>query len=104
MLYLIFPTSSSFQPAICKNVYHHLFDVLLTNQPLFCFNSVNFERGSSEWHTMVYVAFSGAATKVEEQRTKYRSFKNFDQDFFNDYVGQISLHSAYVVICFRRCR
>ena len=42
------------------------------------------------------VAIRGAAAKVAEQRTKYRSFKNFYQNVFIDDVCRIPFHVVYV--------
>ena len=45
---------------------------------------------------MIGVAIRGAAARVEIQSTKYRSYKNFDQGAFNNDVGRILIHAAYV--------
>ena len=94
----IFDFSNLIKSATCymKNCVPSLVDVILTNQPRPCFNSLNFGCGISFWHNMVGVAIRGAAARMEEQRTKYRSFKNFDQNVFNGDVGRIPFHAAYV--------
>ena len=93
-----FDFSNLIKSATCymKNCVPSLVDVILTNQPRLCFNSLNFGCGISDWHNMVGVAIRGAAARVEEQRTKYRSFKNFDQNVFNGDVARIPSHAAYV--------
>ena len=75
----IFDFSNLIKSATCymKNCVPSLVDVILTNQPRLCFNSLNFGCGISDWHNVVGVAIRGAAARVEEQRTKYRSFKKF---------------------------
>ena len=45
---------------------------------------------------MIGVAVRGAAVREQKQKTKYRSFKNFDQNEFNEDVGQVPFHAAYV--------
>ena len=79
-----------------KNCVPSLVDVILTNQPRFCFNAVNFSCGVSDWHNMIGVAVRDTAAKSEKRRTKYRGFKNFDQQAFNADVSQIPFHVAYV--------
>ena len=77
----IFGFSNLIKSSTCymKNCVPSLVDVILTNQPRLCFNSLNFGCGIIDWHNMVGAAIRGAAARVEEQRTKYRSFVNFDQ-------------------------
>ena len=90
--------SNLIKSATCymKNCVPSLVDVILTNQPRLCFNSLNVGCGISDWHNTVGWAIRGAAARMEEQRTKYRSFKNFDQNVFNGDVGRIPFHAAYV--------
>ena len=45
---------------------------------------------------MIGVAVRGAAVREQKQKTKYCSFKNFDQNEFNEDVGQVPFHAAYV--------
>ena len=94
----IFDLSNLIKSATCfmKNCVPSLVDVILTNQPRLCFGTLNFSCGISDWHNMIGVAIRGAATRVESQSTKYRSYKNFDQGSFNNDVGQIPFHAAYV--------
>ena len=79
-----------------KNCQPSLVDVILTNQPRLCFGALNFGFGISDWHNMIGVAVRGAAVRVQKQKTKYRSFKDFYQKEFNEDVGQVPFHAAYV--------
>ena len=93
----IFDFSSIIRSATCfmKNSVPSLVDVILTNQPRLCFNALNFGCGISDWHNMIGVAIRGTATRVETQSTKNRSYENFDQETFNNDIGQIPFHAAY---------
>ena len=71
-------------------------DVILTNQTLLCFGALNFGCGISDWHNMIGVAVRGATVRDQKQKTKYRSFKNFDQKKFNEDVGRVPFHVAGV--------
>ena len=63
--------------------------LILTNQSRLCFGALNFGCGISDWHNMIGVAVRGAAVREQKQKTKYRSFKNFDPNEFNEDVGQV---------------
>ena len=93
----IFDFTNLIKSATClkKNCIPSLVDVIFTNQPRFCFNSRNFGFGIRDCHSIIGVAVRGAPVRMEEQSTKYRGFKNFDQNAFNDDVGQIPFHAAY---------
>ena len=67
-----------------------------TNQPRLCFGALSFGCGISDWHNMIGVAVRIAAVRDQKQKTKYRSFKDFDQKEFNDDVGRVPFHAAYV--------
>ena len=94
----IFDFKSIIKSATCfmKNCQPSLVDVILTNQPRLCFGALNFGCGISDWHNMIGVAVRGTAVRDQKQKTKYRSFKNFDPKEFNDDVGRIPFHAAYV--------
>ena len=79
-----------------KNCSPSLVDVVLTNKSQFCFNPINFGCGISDWHNMIGVLVKGAAPKVEKQKIKYRSYKNFDEKCFNDDISQVPFHVAHV--------
>ena len=79
-----------------KNCSPSLVDVVLTNKSQFCFNPINFGCGISDWHNMIGVLVKGAAPKVEKQKIKYRSYKNFDEKCFNDDINQVPFHVAHV--------
>ena len=76
----IFDFKSIIKSATCfmKNCQPSLVDVILTNQPRLCFGALNFGCGISDWHNMIGVAVRGTAVRDQKQKTKYRSFKNFD--------------------------
>ena len=94
----IFDIKNIIKTATCfmKNCQPSLVDVILTNQSRLCFGALNFGCGISDWHNMIGVAVRGAAGREQKQKTKYRSFKNFDQNEFNEDVGQVPFHAAYV--------
>ena len=52
--------------------------------------------GVSDWHNLIGVVVKGATAKVEKKRTKYRSYKNFDEAGFAEDVGQIPFQAAHV--------
>ena len=94
----IFDFKNIIKTATCfmKNCQPSLVDVILTNQSRLCFGALNFGCGISDWHNMIGVAVRGAAVREQKQKTKYRSFKNFDPNEFNEDVGQVPFHAAYV--------
>ena len=79
-----------------KNCNPSLVDVILTNQPQYCFNAINFGCGISDWHNMIGVVVKGATVRNEKIKSKYRSFKHFDAAQFERDVGEIPFHAAYV--------
>ena len=74
-----------------KNCTPSLVDVFLTNKPNFCFNVLIFGCGVSDWHNLIGVVVKGVA-----KRTKYQSYKKFDETGFGEDVGQIPFQAAYV--------
>ena len=60
--------------------------VFLTNKTNFCFNVLNFGCGVSDWHNLIGVVVKGATARVEKKRTKYRSYKYFDESGFAEDV------------------
>ena len=91
----IFDFKNIFKTATCfmKNCQPSLVDVILTN---LCFGALNFGCGISDWHKMIGVAVRGAEVREQKQKTKYRSFKNYDPNEFNEDVSQVPFHAAYV--------
>ena len=79
-----------------KNCSPSLVNVVITNKSQFCFNPINFGCGIGDWHNMIGVLVNGAAPKVEKQKIKYRSYKTFDENFFNDDISQVPFHVAHV--------
>ena len=94
----IFDFTNLVKAATCfmKHCTPSLVDVFLTNKPNFCFNILNFGCGISDWHNLIGVVVKGATARVEKKRTKYRSYKNFDETEFSENVGRIPFHAAYV--------
>ena len=79
-----------------KNCSPSLVDVILTNQPQYCFNAMNFGCGISNWHNMIGVVVKGATVRNEKIKIKYRSFKHFVAAHFERDVGEFPFHAAYV--------
>ena len=94
----IFDFKNLIKTATCymKNSTSSLVDVILTNKSQFCFNAFNFGCGISDWHNMTGVVVKGSTARTEKPRTNYHSYKNFDQEQFNEGVGGIPFHAAYV--------
>ena len=81
-----------------KHCTPSLVDVFITNKPNFCFNVLNFGCGISDWHNLIGVVVKGATAKVDKKRTKYRSYKNFEDAEFSvsEDVVRIPFHATYV--------
>ena len=79
-----------------KNCIPSLVDVILTNQPQYCFNAINFGCGISDWHNMIGIVVKGATARNEKLKMKYRSFKHFDAAQFSTDVSKIPFHAALV--------
>ena len=79
-----------------KHCTPSLVDVFLTNKTNFCFNVLNFGCGISDWHNLIGVVVKGATAKVDKKRTKYRSYKNFEEAEFSEDVVRIPFHATYV--------
>ena len=79
-----------------KNCIPSLVDVILTNQPQYCFNAINFGCGISDWHNMIGIVVKGATVRNEKLKMKYRSFKHFDAAQFSTDVSKIPFHAALV--------
>ena len=62
-----------------KNCIPSLVDVILTNQPQYCFNVINFACGISDWQDMIIIVVKGATARNEKLKSKYRSFKLVQQ-------------------------
>ena len=94
----IFDLTNMVKSATCfmKNCNPSLVDVILTNKPRFFFNAVNFGCDISDWHNLIGVVVKGATARVEKRRINYRSYKKFEEKEFNDDVGRIPFHAAYV--------
>ena len=50
----------------------------------------------SDWHNLVSVVIKGAAPPPAKRKIKCRTYNNFDEEAFNDAVGVIPFHVAYV--------
>ena len=91
----IFDFTNLVKTATCfmKHSTPSLVDVLLTNKSNFCFNVLNFGCGISDWHNLIGVVVKGATARLEKKRTKYRSYKNFNETEFSEDVGRIPFHA-----------
>ena len=47
-------------------------------------------------HSLIGVMIKGATAKAEKRKVQYRSFKHFDEARFDEDVGQIPFHEAYI--------
>lgn len=65
-----------------------LVDVILTNQPQFYFNAINFDNGICDCYNLTGVVIKVSTARSNKWRIKYRSFKNFNPEQFNDFVSK----------------
>ena len=79
-----------------ENCIPSLVDVILTNQPQYCFNAINFGCGISDWHNMIGIVVKGATARNEKLKMKYRSFKHFDAAQFSTDFSKIPFQAALV--------
>ena len=68
-------------------------DVILTNRSTFCQNIQNFNCGLSDVHNIISVQIKGTISRINKKFVEYRSFKNFDQEFFLNDLEQKNLNS-----------
>ena len=94
----VFDLSSLVKKAPCftKNAPQSLIDVILTNRPTLLCHVTNVACGISDWHNLISVVIKGAAPPAAKRKIKCRIYKNFDEEAFNDAVGVIPFHVAYV--------
>ena len=94
----VFDLSSLVKKATCftKNAPPSLIDVILTNRPTLLCHVTNVACGISDWHNLISVVIKGAAPPPAKRKIKCRTYKNFDEEAFNDAVGVIPFHVAYV--------
>ena len=71
-----------------------LVGVILTNQPGLYFGALNFGCGINDWHNVIGVAVRGTTVRDQEQKTKYRILKTFDQKEFNENVDWAPFHDS----------
>ena len=79
-----------------KNCIPSQVDVILTNQPQYCFNAINFGCGISDWHNMIGIVVKGATARNEKLKRTYRTFKHFDAAQISTNVSKIPFHGAHV--------
>ena len=65
----------------------------LTNRSTLCQNIQNFNCGLSDVHNIISVQNKGTIPRINKKFVEYRSFKNFDQDFFLNDLEQKNLNS-----------
>jgi hypothetical protein len=70
-----------------------LIDVILTNRSTLCQNIQNFNCGLSDVHNIISVQIKGTIPRINKKFVEYRSFKNFDQEFFLNDLEQKNLNS-----------
>lgn len=68
-------------------------DVILTNRSTLCQNIQNFNCGLSDVHNIISVQIKGTIPRINKKFVEYRSFKNFDQEFFLNDLEQKNLNS-----------
>jgi hypothetical protein len=68
-----------------------LIDVILTNRSTLCQNIQNFNCG--DVHNIISVQIKGTIPRINKKFVEYRSFKNFDQEFFLNDLEQKNLNS-----------
>ena len=79
-----------------KNFTPSLVDVILTNKPQYCFNTLNFGCGVSDCHNFIGTVVKGSAPRIENSKKSYRSFKNFEPEVFNEDISRVPFHAAFV--------
>ena len=70
--------------------------MILTNRPTLLCHATNVAFGISDWHNLISVVIKGAAPPPAKRKIKCRTYTHFDEEAFNDAVGVIPFHVAYV--------
>ncbi|XP_069140974.1 uncharacterized protein [Argopecten irradians] len=94
----MFDLTNKITEATCfmKDCIPSLVDVILTNCPSFCFKPINFNCGLSDCHNLIGIVIKGTAPCLPRVKSKFRSFKNFEQNVFNSDLSNVPFHVAYV--------
>jgi hypothetical protein len=76
----------------------------LTNRSTLCQNIQNFNCGLSDVHNIISVQIKGTIPRINEKFVEYRSFKNFDQEFFLNDLEQKNLNQVGLLTRFTKSK
>ena len=83
------------EPTRISSTRKSCLDVFLTNAPKFAFKSGTYESGLSD-HMLIYTVFNTNLMKPKTTLIKGRSFKNFNEDEFNNDLRFVPFNVAHV--------
>ena len=79
-------------PTCFKNPDGRCIDLILTNKKYNFKYSQTFDTGESDFHSMIYTMFKSTFAKLPPKSVKYRCYKNFDFNAFeNDLNSSLNL-------------
>ena len=84
-------------PTCCiKNNTPTLIDVILINSKNLLCNTINFNCGLSDCHNMICTSLKEQCDPVVKKKVIFRSYKNFEEQQFNDDLSRVPTHVAQI--------